>query len=166
MPDDPQDEFLSSVSDSGGYDPNGFYTASRNKKGFKTTLYLATTPEIASAVGELVASRVFPYYKTPGDVHRNGLVHILERDKNLAKDASFVNITDRLVQSLMIESDAEKMRTVADSRQRVFDTISDMIRGSYAPEVREEVRPMIRAMLDKCSPGPTRDQFEQMFASF
>lgn len=161
------DEFLSSVSDSGSYDANGFYVASRNKKGFTKTLYLGITPEIAASLGELVAMRQFPLYRTPGDIHRNGLVHILHRDKELAKeqgkDPAYARESQYLLDSLILQSEMEKIKIIIDAEEAAAEQLSDFSRKRLSDSTLTKLQPHVQTVVNHMADPVNRDLVRRMW---
>lgn len=141
------DEFINSVSDNGSYDPDSFYVASRNAKGFKTTFTLSITPEVAAGIGEVIASRVLPHYRTPGDFYRNAIVHQLHKDRDRVGDPALVIVIDDLIESLIIESAAEKIKTIANAEQFAVDTAQEVSRLTMNDRTRRRIAPHVNQML-------------------
>lgn len=83
-----RDEFLTEASEAvdNKYSPDKFYTASRNKKGFASTLRVNLPPEVLSIVSQLVQSKVIPEYTTGEAFFRDAIVHRLKYIEGMVKD--------------------------------------------------------------------------------
>lgn len=67
------------------YDRDRFYTASRNKKGFGTTVRVLLPPELLAQIGLMTQSNSFPELRTQADFLRDAIVHNLHRLAEIAK---------------------------------------------------------------------------------
>lgn len=158
----PDDEFIDSVSDNGStYDPDAYYIATRNKKGFKTTLYLAVTPEVAAGLAEVVASRRLPWYRTNHDFFRNAIVHQLHRDRERVNDPALEIVIDDLVASLIVESKTEQIQTIIDAEKAAVETVHALSRQPITDHARRRIMPHVNTMLNAMSDPVAKDQIKR-----
>lgn len=72
------DEFPSSSSSpANSYDPDKVYNASRDSKGFGSSLRMKVPPSLLSELGHVVQSGIITEYRTREDFFRDAIVHRL-----------------------------------------------------------------------------------------
>lgn len=103
------------------YSVDKFYTASRNKKGFCTSVRLAVPPETLAHIGEMVAQRVFPEYRTPADFFRDAIVHRLKYAETAAPNRVLSEESKRIREMLMVEAELDKLSALVEQNTRIAE---------------------------------------------
>lgn len=123
---------------SSSYSVDKFYTASRNKKGFGSTVRVTVSPELVAAIGKLIASRKIPEYTTPGDFYRDCLVHRLKYiEQKIGDDTTFA--PSRLAEMLMALEYQERIAEEREARAKFVHQIRDNLNNAEDTQVRREV---------------------------
>lgn len=156
MTDKVNDEFGSSLNDK--YEPNEFYVASRNKKGFGTTLRVMVPPDVLVHISELVQKQLVPAYRTREDFIRDALVHNLHRVRAIIKDDFFLSRNDEYLDVMMIESALYKIQVITDARanhERMLRGVIESARQLSMYEAKQ-VLPQAREILKMTNDPETR----------
>lgn len=124
---DAPDDFLGSSSTDGSseFDLSKFYTSARDKRtGAGTTVRLTVPPSVTGRVGDYLARRVIPEYKTSADVYRDWLVVGGHTRAEQIDDPAFTAVVsvfqteaelDRIIARIKSERSAlDKMRYIHD----------------------------------------------------
>lgn len=133
MPRKDQDKDVSATGlrvveeNSGSYDPwslednnysrDNFYTRSVDSKGHKETFHVPTPPAIFGQVGELVAQRMIPAYRSPQDFVRDAIVHRLRDIAEMTANGTL----NRVLSLEIIACQQEQMMVEMQEFARVLD---------------------------------------------
>ena len=94
------------------YDLEIEYTRSTNKKGFGESIYVKVAPEIAGALGSLVASRKIPELRTVQDAVRSAIVHRLHHWAEAIEDGQLHRIVLTEMQMCKTEAYIDEMKAL------------------------------------------------------
>lgn len=163
------DEFLTAASPSGKktYDPEEFYVASTNSKGFGSSFRIKVPPEVIGEIGALVAARVIPLYRTPADFHRDAMVHRLHQVHDLLKDDATMrsDILRRLSEKLAAESFAAHVQQMIEADKRLFDQAIQLVQES--PEhSRPKALEAAKAILNVIDDLDLRERLSERLARY
>lgn len=134
----------------GTYNPDEFYTATKNEKDHSAHVSTAMHPDIDTAVRELVSLRELPY-RTVGDFYRNAAVHQLMKDRDRVKNPE---VRSTVAAAIYMEQLVEKqllMKRFLDLLEHIDDVIN-MYRGKEGGDL--EVAKFVQAQLDEASSIP------------
>lgn len=150
------DPFLGS-NDASSYSADKFYTASRNKKGFGSTIRLNVPPELLAAVSALVASRRVGDYRTSSDFYRDALVHRLKYlEQALGNDQVFA--PGNLAQLIMTAEAFERRAAERENRNRIVRQARENLNNAGDAIERREVLAEIQAEHDRTRDRVLRDE--------
>lgn len=108
------------------YSRDEFYTRSVDKRGHKDTLHTPVLPSMMGMLGDLVASKHFPQYRTVHDVVRNALYHQLRYDAERIQDGAMSRQLD--------------LELIANRKERRIEQVAQMERNLEAA----------RSLFEKC----------------
>lgn len=117
------DTFDPFATDKKGYDKDKFYTKSTDGKGVSETKYVKLPPSIIGEVGELIAARVIPDYKTDGDFIRDALVHRLHEIADMRQDGRLMGVVNRQVmlnENMRVMQDMEECQMIITTHRDSF----------------------------------------------
>lgn len=106
-----------------GYSPDKFYTRSTDGKGASETKYFKAVPSIMGSVGELVASRQIPQYKTEADFIRDAIYHRLKYVAEGLKDGRLEATINRALMLSRIQDihqELSDMNTIVTQYEEVM----------------------------------------------
>lgn len=116
----------------GSYDPwslednnyrrDNFYTRSVDSKGHKETFHVPAPPAIFGQVGEMVAQRLIPAYRSPQDFVRDAIVHRLRDIAEMTENGTL----NRVISLEIIRCQQEQMMIEMQEFQKVLD-ISEQV---------------------------------------
>lgn len=159
----PSDPFLSDSSSDGSseLDLSKFYTASRDKKGFATTVRISVPPGFPGRAAELVARRIVPEYRTTADVYRDALVIGLEIRARQINDPSFT----RAYSELQAEAELESVDIQMEASRRVVKLMSKILDEGGNEEARKAVE-IGEKVIDQLADTMTRSQIQRLLERF
>lgn len=147
-------------SGAASYSADKFYTASRNKKGFGSTIRVTVSPEFLAAVGKLVASRQIPEYTTTGDFFRDCLVHRLKYlEGKLGDGADFP--ASKLAETLIELEHQERISGERDARARLLREMRDNVNNAEDAQARREVIAHIQEFHDRTKDRLLKGELEK-----
>lgn len=106
----------------GGYSPDKFYTASRNTKGFTSTLRMNVPPEVVAWIGQIVQSGAIPEIRTREDFFRDALIHELHRTQEFIDNGVLSAEQIALREQMMREAEVERVKIHLMSIGRIVDS--------------------------------------------
>lgn len=135
-----RDEFLTEASEAvdNKYSPDKFYTASRNKKGFATTIRVNVPPEVLSMLGQLVQSKVIPEYTTTEAFLRDAIVHRIKYVETMIKDDR-IPVT-KLGKILIAASDAAAFLAEREGIERILKNYEEGLKLANGDERRTMIK--------------------------
>lgn len=106
------------LEDNDEYDPDEFYCGSVDRNGHHAGLNIGIKPNISARIDELVASKMFPAYKTKGHFARDAMVHRLHYLADRARDSD-------LLRFVKIEMHAAKLEADRYEHERLTKLLED-----------------------------------------
>lgn len=106
---DDRDLFDPFALDDRGYSRDNFYTKSTDGKGNSETKYMKLPPSFIARIGELVASRKVPAYRTDADFIRDAILHRLHDVSQMVKNGELESFVNRQVMLSRVASRREEM---------------------------------------------------------
>jgi hypothetical protein len=145
---DSRDEWTSDASNTAEktYDPNSFYPASRDKKGFGASIRITVPPSILGEVSALVARGIIPEYRTNHDFFRDAIVHRLHYVSDMIRDENM----QRVATSTAMDAEAQYYLDLMTEEDNFVKKVEEMCRRAQRLPREEEdeayaiVRDMIR----------------------
>lgn len=148
----------SSETADGAYSPDKFYTASRNKKGFTSTVRQSVPPEVLAHIGELVASRTVPEYRTSADFFRDAIVHRLHYVTGLMEAGTPLSAESlRLQRMLIVEAKLDRLNALVEENKRIAERAHNILRNIDSGN-RPEAIAVLRDLLPDITDPNLRDQ--------
>lgn len=98
-------------NDPADYDPDEFYTADTGTE----TIRARVSSPLARAITEVVLEPTFPHYRTPSDVLRDAVVHLLHRRQNQITDPIARERINELLQS---EREGQVIESIDEQAKR------------------------------------------------
>lgn len=118
------DRFDPFATEKKGYSPDKFYTKSTDGKGVSETKYIKVPPSLIGEIGELVAARVIPDYKTDGDFIRDAIVHRLHEIAEMRQDGRLAAVVNRQVmlnENMRVMQDMEECQMIVTTHRDSFE---------------------------------------------
>lgn len=158
---------LRAVQESTGIDPwqledanysrANFYTRSVDSRGHKETFHVPSPPAIFGQVGELVASRMIPAYRSPQDFVRDAIVHRLRDVAEMTASGQLA----RVISLEVIRCQQEQMLVEMEEFEKVLVTSEQVMEQAakledvgmldqaitYSKEQAESIRDPYRSRL-------------------
>lgn len=171
---DMADEYDPFATDKKGYSEDKFYTKSTDGKGVSETKYVKMPPSMIGEMGELIARRIIPDYRTDGDFIRDAVIHRLHHIAEMMNDGRLSAVVNRQVmlnENMRVMQDMEECQMIVTTHRDSFekavqikDAIMlevaldnalgnlDVLRPAYQAELRkyiEDYRRELRRMKDE-----------------
>lgn len=103
------DEYDPFATENNGYSVDAFYTRSTDGNGVSETKYVKLPPSLLAGIGDLVASRVIPEYRTEADVIRDAVYHRLHHVAMMKRDGKLVRLINRQIMLARASSHLHEM---------------------------------------------------------
>lgn len=118
------DEFSADSSENGsnGFSLDKFYPNARDRKGFATTKRLNLPPTVYGHIGEFVARRIVPQYRTTDDVFRDAIVVGLNVRAQQFDEPGFTRIANDFTALAEAERNLEEIKVA----NRLVDTVQEI----------------------------------------
>lgn len=134
----PDEDPFAQIADDSEYSPDGFYTASREPKGFSAAKRVHIPPNLAGTIDRIVGSTLIPEISTPPDFTRDAYVHNVYRIARIAKDRgedhNFTQATLDAAEELRIETLTESRRARRERIALMIVSARETIAGSMDRE--------------------------------
>ena len=116
-----------------------------DKKGHSTTLRIDIAPGTMEAIAELVASRRFPWIRTPKDFHRIALGYLLEDMSKLEGG----EVLQRAAKTYKLSIVAENVLAAQEASRGLVETIMIMLDRAKSPSEKQEAVAMAHVAADQ-----------------
>lgn len=110
-----------------GYKRTNFYTRATDGKGNSDTKYVKMSPTILGAIGELIATRQIPGYKTEADLIRDAVVHRLHDLNEMIESKALEGVLNRVVMLARVQARQTEMAEL----QLLIDQHRDAMETAY-----------------------------------
>lgn len=141
------DEFETSYKQP-SYSRENFYVSATDSKGHGLKARVSVPPEVKGRIAAMIASRVFPMYRTEEDVHRDALVHRLHELGEMTKDTSPVwsGELELISRQMQIEAELETIARLIEMDNRIDREARNLLDHRPYPGVEEAVRRALTAI--------------------
>lgn len=118
------DTFDPFATDKKGYSLDKFYTKSTDGKGISETKYVKLPPSLIGEIGELIAQRKIPDYRTDADFIRDAIVHRLRYVAEMVADGKLQGVVNRQVmlnENMRVMQDMEECQMIVTTHRDSFE---------------------------------------------
>jgi hypothetical protein len=157
---DEKDPFVadSSPTADAGYSIEKFYTASRDRKGFSTTIQVHVPPTFMAELSALV--QAIPEYRTSRDAIRDFLVHGLH-----AKREWLAGHADRANSDYLAYSQLEAALNRQQMRQQQIQTAKDLVANASGLSAMKDAIDTIEISVALSTDDHVRTELEKILRS-
>ncbi len=126
--------WMAQIGTVGGYDPSHFYTQAADSKGHSDRITVKIPPSVLAQMFVMCGDANWPEYRTPPDMIRDGLIHLLALRASQAVDPMFMQSMEDSIRLGIWEAENHRIQQLMEGwtgmAQQVEETCCAMAKQS------------------------------------